>query len=163
MIRILIPALVLAYILFMIASTNAQQIPWTFIGPGTIPPSAIPTAAGDVTGPIGSNVLSNIQSYPVSSVTPASDGKMLCSSGSKWAPCPTPSPGPTPEASPTAIGSLPTCNAASLGLRGRVTNQDCTAITYAAAPLPTAGTGCNVAVYCGGAPTGTPTPGWKLD
>ena len=76
---------------------------------------------------------------------------------------PTPSPGPTPDLAPTSIAGLPTCVPGILGRKGQVTNQNCGAITYYATPLSTAGQGCQAPVYCAGAPTGTPTPGWVLD
>ena len=159
--RYLIVLFVIVYVLVMTTMTHAQKIPFSFIS-GTIIPSAIPTMAGDTTGPIQANVNAQLQGYPVSTVTPV-NGQMMGAIGGKWAPVATPTSGPTPEASPTAISALPTCDPTHLGLRGRITDQDCPAVTYAATPLATAGTGCNVGVYCGGAPTGTPTPSWKLD
>lgn len=77
----------------------------------------------------------------------------------------TPTPGPTFAPAPTAIAGLPSCVPGFLGNQYQVTDQDCSALVllFGATPLSTAGTGCQIKVYCGGAATGTPTPSWKID
>jgi hypothetical protein len=117
---------------------------------------------GDVTGLSNVNKLAAIQGYPVSTTTPAANGKMLCTSGGQWAPCATPSAGPTPAAAPTAIAGLPTCNVAALGLQASVTDQNCAGVTFHATPVATAGVGCQTNLYCFGAPTASPTPAWVI-
>lgn len=147
--RFVIVLLVVVYVLVMTTMAHSQKIPFSFIS-GTIIPSAIPTMTGDVTGPIQSNVVGQIQAYPVSTTTPV-NGQMMGVVGGKWAPVATASPAPTPMPTPipgelnltkSIVASLPTCDSGEDGAYRTVT--DALLATCTAGTIVTTGG----SVYC---------------
>jgi hypothetical protein len=171
--------LILALFWFVLAClvTVGVVTLWAQSFPHPIAPPAFPWA-GQPGAPFGNAGSINGQAFAVPTGLPGQIPVVNASGTIVWTATPTPvptlspmptptpvptaSPGPTPDLSPTPIAGLPSCVPALLGRKGQVIDQNCAAEGYHATPLSTAGQGCQVGVYCGGAPSGTPTPAWVV-
>jgi hypothetical protein len=139
-------------------------------------PSALPTAGGDVNGPVPQNTIGALHGQAIASPTgsPGNVWGIDAAGRIGWTATPTfgptayptpatPTAGPTPDLAPTPVAGLPSCVPGLLGRRGQVTDENCTSALWGATPLATAGAGCQVGVFCLGVPSGTPTPTWIIE